>query len=195
MSSLYIPWLVLVQSKKRLDREKGLQQLQELVNDGTLGEEERREGEREVSDLVTSLTSPWEAKHGGLMAAAVLLPGASPQFMEKMKGEVPLLLEYDESRVRLAAGEVAGVLCAVGGGGVCREVLPYITGGIEGNLERDSGEVDTQLTQKLSQSSSSSSSSSPENSYTEDRTERVSNLGCVCTVIAQCVWLSITWYM
>jgi hypothetical protein len=172
MSSLYIPWLVLVQSKKRLDREKGLQQLQELVNDGTLGEEERREGEREVSDLVTSLTSPWEAKHGGLMAAAVLLPGASPQFMEKMKGEVPLLLEYDESRVRLAAGEVAGALCAVGGEVVCREVLPFITGGIEGNLERDSGEVDTQLTQKLSQSSSSSSSSSPENSYTEDRTER-----------------------
>ena len=90
-------------------------------------------------------------------------------------------------------GEVAGVLCAVGGKGVCRGVLPYITGGIEGNLERDSGEVDTQQTQKLSQSSSSSSS--PENSHTEDRTERVSNLGCICTVIAQCVWLSITWYM
>ena len=88
-------------------------------------------------------------------------------------------------------GEVAGALCAVGGEVVCREVLPFITGGIEGNLERDSGEVDTQLTQKLSQSSSSSSSS-PENSYTEDRTERVSNIG---TVIAQCVWLSITWYM
>ena len=85
-------------------------------------------------------------------------------------------------------GEVAGALCAVGGEVVCREVLPFITGGIEGNLERDSGEVDTQLTQKLSQSSSSS----PENSYTEDRTERVSNIG---TVIAQCVWLSITWYM
>ena len=99
------PWLALVQSKKRLDREKGLQQLQESVNEGRLGEEERREGERVVSDLVTSLTSPWEAKHGGLMASTVLLPGASPQFMEKMKGEVPLLLEYDESRVRLAAGE------------------------------------------------------------------------------------------
>ena len=105
MSSLHIPWLALVQSKKRLDREKGLQQLQESVNEGRLGEEERREGERVVSDLVTSLTSPWEAKHGGLMAAKVLLPGASPQFMGKLKGEVPLLLEYDESRVRLAAGE------------------------------------------------------------------------------------------
>ena len=94
-----------MQSKKRLDREKGLQQLQESVNEGRLGEEERRKGEREVSELVTSVTSPWEAKHGGLMAATVLLPGASPQFIDKMKGEVPLLLEYNESRVRLAAGE------------------------------------------------------------------------------------------
>ena len=82
-------------------------------------------------------------------------------------------------------GEVAGVLCAVGGEGVCREVLPYITGGIEGNLERDSGEVDTQLTQKLNQSSSSSA----ENSHTEDRTERVSYLGCVCNYTV-CMWLS-----
>ena len=73
-------------------------------------------------------------------------------------------------------GEVAGVLCAVGGEGVCGELMPYITGGIEGNLERDSGEVDPQLTQKLSQSSSPSSpsSSSPENSHTEVRLERVS---------------------
>ena len=82
-------------------------------------------------------------------------------------------------------GEVAGVLCAVGGEGMCRDVLPYITGGIEGNLDRDSGEVDTQLTQKLNQSSSSSA----ENSHTEDRTERVSYLGCVCNYTV-CMWLS-----
>ena len=97
-------WLVLLQSKRRLDREKGLQQLQQQVNEGKLGEDERRESEREVLELVTSLTSSWETKHGGLMAASLLLPGASPQFVEKMKREVPLLLEYDESRVRLAAG-------------------------------------------------------------------------------------------
>ena len=96
--------LALLQSKRRLDREKGLQQLQQQVNEGKLGEDERRESEREVLELVTSLTSSWETKHGGLMAASVLLPGSSPQFVEKMKGEVPLLLEYDESRVRLAAG-------------------------------------------------------------------------------------------
>ena len=97
-------WLTLLQSKRRLDREKGLQQLQQQVKDGGLAEEERRESEREVLGIVSSLTSSWETKHGGLMAATVLLPGASPHFVEKMKGEVPLLLEYDESRIRLAAG-------------------------------------------------------------------------------------------
>ena len=74
------------------------------MNESKLGEDERGESERGVLELVTSLTSSWETKHGGLMAASVLLPGSSPQFVEMMKGEVPLLLEYDESRVRLAAG-------------------------------------------------------------------------------------------
>ena len=48
---------------------------------------------------------------------------------------------------------MAGVLCSVGGKGVCEELIPHITGGIDGNLERDSGEVDPHLTQKLSQTS------------------------------------------
>ena len=57
------------------------------------------------------------------------------------------------------AGEMAGILCGVGGEGVCGELLPYITGGIQGNLERDSGELDPQLTQKLGRTNISSSSS------------------------------------
>ena len=65
---------------------------------------------------------------------------------------------------------MAGVLCGVGGKGVCEELMPHITGGIEGNLERDSGEVDPHLTQKLSQSSSSTSH---ENSPLGERVERV----------------------
>ena len=38
------------------------------------------------------------------MAACVLLPNASEEFYEKLKGEVPLLLEHNESRIRIAAG-------------------------------------------------------------------------------------------
>ena len=86
--------------QRRLDREKGLQQLQQQVKDGGLAEEERRESEREVLRLVSSLTFSWETKHGGLMATTVLLPGASPNFVDKMKGEVPLLMQYDESQIR-----------------------------------------------------------------------------------------------
>ena len=75
---------------------------------------------------------------------------------------------------------MAGVLCGVGSKGVCEELIPHITGGIEGNLERDSGEVDPHLTQKLSQTSSTGSH---ENSPLGERVERVCVIVCcTCTV-------------
>ena len=97
-------WLSLLQSKKRLEREKGLHELKIQVEEGRLGEDERRSSEDAVLELVTSLTCSWEAKHGGLMAACVLLLNSQERFCEKLKGEIPLLLEHNESRVRLAAG-------------------------------------------------------------------------------------------
>ena len=100
-------WVALLQSKKRLDRDRGLQELRILVGGVVLEEGEKRKFEEDVLELVTSLSSSWEAKHGGLLAASVLLPHASHDFCEKLKGDVPLLLEYNESRVRLAAGEVS----------------------------------------------------------------------------------------
>ena len=56
-----------------------------------------------------------------------------------------------------------GALCRVGGGGGFGELLPYLTGGIQGNLERDSGEVEQhpELVERLSSSSSSSPNASP----------------------------------
>lgn len=104
-------WLGLLQSKKRLDRERGLQELKQLVDEGRLHGEERGKSEEDVLELITSLSSSWEAKHGGLMATTVLLPHASRDFCDKLKGEIPLLLEYDESRVRLAAGESRNKAC------------------------------------------------------------------------------------
>ena len=100
-------WQSLLQSKKRLERERGLAELKVLVEGGRLGDEgERREREGQILELVTSLTYPWEAKHGGVMAACILLTNASEEFYEKLKGEVPLLLEHNESRIRIAAGTV-----------------------------------------------------------------------------------------
>ena len=55
----------------------------------------------------------------------------------------------------ISLGEVVGALCGVGGGNdVCGEMMSYIIGGIQGNLERDNGEIDPHLTQRLSSSSS-----------------------------------------
>ena len=53
------------------------------------------------------------------------------------------------------------------------ELMPYISGGIQGNLERDSGEMDQQsdLVGRLTHSSSSSSSSSPGSSPTAKQGE------------------------
>ena len=97
-------WLVLLQSKKRLEREKGLHELQLKVDNGRLGEEERRKSEGLILELLTSLTCSWEAKHGAIMATCILLPNMSEEAIKKLKGEIPLLLEHNESRVRLAAG-------------------------------------------------------------------------------------------
>ena len=105
-------WQSLLQSKKRLERERGLAELKVLVEGGKLGDEgERREREGQILELVTSLTCPWEAKHGGVMAACILLTNASEEFYEKLKGEVPLLLEHNESRIRISAGTYIHCTC------------------------------------------------------------------------------------
>ena len=69
-----------------------------------------------------------------------------------------------------------GALCAVGEGDVCGQLMTCITGGIQGNLERDSGEVDPHLSEKLSHSSSSPSSSSSEDDSSKGTEQRVSSI-------------------
>ena len=66
-------------------------------------------------------------------------------------------------------GDLAGALCRVEGEGACGELMPYISGGIQGNLERDSGEMDQQsdLVERLTHSSSPGSS--PTTKQGEDR--------------------------
>ena len=118
---------------------------------------------REVLRLVGSLTSSWGNQtwraHGSHHPTAWSITS----FCGEDEGGRSLC--YDESQIRLAtgvyihsqvspdpslllpniahhgsvvqcAGEVAGVLCGVGGEGVCWEMLPYITGGIQGNQWR-----------------------------------------------------------
>ena len=103
-------WFLLIRSKKRLDREKGLGQLKVMLSKSSDIQFEQIESE--LLSLVLSLASPWEERHGGLLASGIMIHTgtASQQFCDRIKGEIPLFLEDSESRVRMAAGtKVIGV--------------------------------------------------------------------------------------
>ena len=99
-------WLALLRSRKKLDRERGLSQLKAVLDTECLEEDEKNKLESCIFGLFSSPAAPWEEKHGGLMAAVVLVPTASERFCDLVKGEIPLLLEHQESRIRLTAGQL-----------------------------------------------------------------------------------------
>ncbi len=97
-------WLALLRAKRRLDREKGLSRLKALLEGGSLDEGARLRLETIILARVSSLTVPWEEKHGAILAAILLTESASEGLCEGLENEIPLLLENEESRVRLVAG-------------------------------------------------------------------------------------------
>ena len=99
-------WTVLLSSKRRLDREKGLTALKTLLASSNLQAEDKEKIETHVLSLITSLVRPWEDRHGGLMATALILESgvATSGFSRQVTSSVPLLLEEKESRVRIATG-------------------------------------------------------------------------------------------
>ena len=111
-----VDWLTLLRSKRKLDRERGIMQLKEILNTDILEEGEKNRLESTIFGLLSS--PPSEERHGGLMAATLLIPWASEQFCERVKGEIPSLLENEEFRIRLATGRVRSV--AKGGPGGAR---------------------------------------------------------------------------
>ncbi len=99
-------WTVLLSSKRRLDREKGLTALKTLLASSNLQPEDKEKIEAHVFTLITSLVGPWEDRHGGLMATGLILESgvATSGFSRQVTSSVPLLLEETESRVRIATG-------------------------------------------------------------------------------------------
>lgn len=99
-------WTVLLSSKRRLDREKGLTALKTLLASSNLQPEDKEKIEAHVLTLITSLVGPWEDRHGGLMATGLILESgvATSGFSRQVTSSVPLLLEETESRVRIATG-------------------------------------------------------------------------------------------
>ena len=118
-----VQWFTLIRSKKRLDREKGVNKLKEILNSSVLRVEYDDLVEKQLVDIILSLSAPWEERHGGLLAAGVIIQNkaASKQFCESIKAGIPLFLEDSESRIRIAAGEiilflneVTSVRCKIG---------------------------------------------------------------------------------
>ncbi len=99
-------WTVLLSSKKRLDREKGLAAMKTQLAAQDLREEDKKSIETHILFLVTSMIGPWEDKHGGLMATGLILESGvgSSGFSDQVRSTLPILLEETESRVRIAAG-------------------------------------------------------------------------------------------
>ncbi|KAM7535399.1 hypothetical protein Aperf_G00000091356 [Anoplocephala perfoliata] len=85
----------------------------------------------------------WEDLFGALTLSRILLekvPTASLDaynFREDMISKLPEVDSSWEYRVRIAAGELMGVLCKLGGVEVFNRLLPRIKEGIEENLNRD----------------------------------------------------------
>ena len=99
-------WSAMLRSRKKLERDRGIERLKAALASGELVVERRAHLERELLELLASLAVPWEERHGAVMAATVLAEsGASPEFCERLQGEIPLLLEHPETRVRMSAGE------------------------------------------------------------------------------------------
>lgn len=99
-------WTSLIASKKRLDREKGLEVLKTLLTSPDIKQEDKTAIETHLTSLITSMVGPWEDRHGGLMAVGLVLDAGSgsSDFIGQVKSTVPILLEEEESRVRIAAG-------------------------------------------------------------------------------------------
>ena len=106
------PSLQLIGSKKRLERENGINKLKELYDTMT-SDENQRLCDTLKEWITPSPDCPWEKRHGGIMAIAVLVEKkkASDSFIDHIKNVIPGLLEDNESRVRIETGYMTICTC------------------------------------------------------------------------------------
>ena len=93
-----------LKSKRRLEREKGLLQLKKLLNTSSISPDELQKLQETLLSSFSSAT--WEEIHGAVMAAILLVPVVSGgEWTDRVKKEVPQLLQHKETRVGTSAGE------------------------------------------------------------------------------------------
>ncbi|CAI9744392.1 XP_029652912.1uncharacterized protein LOC115226077 [Octopus vulgaris] len=129
-------------STAKLERDKGVVELQKSIS--TLSDSELNELQEAIVALYRRDDSPWETKHGALKGTAVILHSkrASRDFVTYIKDNLSPLLDDEEFRVRLAAGEAMGALCESVGVEIYIDAKVDILRGIADNLEREPSAAD-----------------------------------------------------
>ena len=91
-------------SSQKIERDRGVIELQKLLN--VADDAEIRRLESSIQSLLEDGMLPWESKHGALMGTRALLnhEKCSDDFAHLSKDHALKLLEHSESRVRLSAG-------------------------------------------------------------------------------------------
>lgn len=131
--------LELLISTSKLDRDKGLKELEKLLLSPS-ETENINNIEKELKSHVSKEDCKWEEKHGYLLAIKSLVPMKKivndDEFLTRIQIECLNYLQDSEVRVRLAAGQVLGTLCEHHGVQIYRNVSSKVMQLIRDNLER-----------------------------------------------------------
>lgn len=91
---------------KRLEREKGLSKLRNLIELGSVTSRDYSNLETSLLDILTCPEGQWEEIHGVLMATNLLIERerATDEFKRSLMKLINSLMENSESRIRLITG-------------------------------------------------------------------------------------------
>ncbi|XP_068751859.1 uncharacterized protein [Montipora capricornis] len=133
--------LSLLCSHVKLERDKGIQQLEEKLKDSlnfTSDAQKLEDLQNSLTALVQSSDRGWETKHGGLSGSKALILShlGSDDFCESLRKQALRLMHDDEARVRTASGEVLGALCVRKGPVIFVACQEEILRNVRDNLER-----------------------------------------------------------
>ncbi|XP_070576630.1 uncharacterized protein [Ptychodera flava] len=153
--------LELLSSSTKLERDRGLVELQRQINDAKEGDIQAIE--MALTSLLQDSAARWEQKQGALLGSKLILVSnedSSEEFALTVRLHALHCLNDSEARVRLAAGEVMGALCRRNGPEIYLSSKDIILEGVQSNLERhpisDSGHEEQKQAEALMEKLSSS---------------------------------------
>ncbi|XP_005089198.1 uncharacterized protein LOC101848704 [Aplysia californica] len=138
-------------SKAKLDRDRGFNELKTFLNQ--CEDETVSDIQNDLLNLLEEDDRGWEFRHGGLSGSRCVLEqrrlnfgnnvndgddidNSQEAFAFSLIDRSTELLDHNEFRVRIAAGELLGILCKILGPDVYEKSKSQILDGIRSNLER-----------------------------------------------------------